>query len=309
MKFWKNKKVLVVGGAGFIGSHTVDALLAYKAKIVVVDHLSARKKYSRDVRAKYYNLDAASSRLAHIFIKEKPEYVFMFAALNNIPLSRERPSLDAASILGLLNVLENCVRYRAKKILYSSSGFIYGNTLKLPTPEGSPLSADSPYNISKIASENYLKFFHSYYSLPYVILRYGTVYGPRQTAGAIRGYIQKIYRNERAEIYGGKSRDCIYVKDVAEANIAAMEQDVKNAEPIFNIATGKEIKLTAVYKIITRVLGRPDNHPILLPARAGEIDRFCLDVRKAKRVLGFSPRVSLERGLTETVQWFLKNQK
>ncbi len=309
MKFWKKKKVLVVGGAGFIGSHTVDMLVDNKAKVIVVDHLSARKTKNCNPYARYYRLDAASPKLVRIFAKEKPEYVFMFAALNNIPLSRERPALDAASIFGLLNVLGNCVAYRVKKILYSSSGFIYGNTMRLSTPESSPLCPDSPYNISKIAGENYLKFFRSYYGLPYVILRYGTVYGPRQTAGAIRDYIQKIYQNERAEIYGTRSRDCIYVKDIAAANIVAMERDVKGAEPIFNIATGKDIELATVYKIIARMLGRPDNHPILLPARAGEIDRFCLDVRKAKRVLGFSPRVSLERGLIETIHWFLKNEQ
>ncbi|MFY9462536.1 MAG: NAD-dependent epimerase/dehydratase family protein [Candidatus Sungiibacteriota bacterium] len=308
-KFWKNKKVLVVGGAGFIGSHTVDALLKYGAKVVIVDNLSNGKKENCSPHARFYRLDAASTKIAAVFDRERPDYVYLFAALVNVPLGLKHPSHDAKSIIALVNVLENCVQYGVKKVLYSSSGFIYGNAVRRPTSESAPLQPLSPYSISKAAGESYLKFFHSYYGLPYVILRYGTVYGSRQVSGAVADYIRKICRNERAEIYGTKTRDYVHVADVVAANIAAMRANIGGHEAVFNIATGKETHLAKLYAMIARVLGKPGNKPVLRPARSGEIDRFCLDTRKAKKMIRFSPRVPLERGLAETIRWFLKNQK
>lgn len=315
--FWKNKKVLVVGGAGFIGSHTADELIRRGARVAIVGKSTAKeyKKAGRYInpRAKYYHANAASpADIRKVFRKERPNFVMNFAALTDIPLAIRQPLRDAESILVIVNVLENAVRFGVKKILHASSGFIYGNTKRIPTPETESPRPLNPYTISKMACENYLKFFHSQHGLPFVALRYANVYGPRRKTGAIPYFIRQIVRGEPTEIYGKKTRDCIFVSDIVRANLLAFEKNTKGVEPIFNIGSGRETDFIEFHSIIKKILGKPAELR-LLPERPGEVDRMCLDVSQAKRILGFTPRVGLKDGLTRTIRWYraesAKNKK
>lgn len=254
-------------------------------------------------RARFYRLDMASPRLAHVFCTERPRIVFVFAAIPRVQLTIKDPMKDAEGILGIINVLENSVRIGAKKVVYSSSGFIYGNAKRVPVVEREPFQPLAPYNISKFACENYLRFFHSYYGLDYVILRYATVYGPRQTSGAMLYYIQTIKRNRPPEIYGKKTRDYIFISDVVRANLAAVERATHRVDPVFNIAVGRETRIEDLCGMIAATLGKPMPKLRMLPSIPGEVDRYFLDTRKARRVLSFRPRVPLPAGLKKTIAW------
>ena len=303
-RFWKNRKVLVVGGAGFIGSHTVDALILRGARVAIVDDLSTGMKENCNPKARFYKLNAASiPGLSKVFKKEKPDFVMIFSSIVDVPTAIARPLSTAEGIATTINVLEHSVRHNVKKVLYASSGFIYGNARKIPTPETEPFQPLNPYNIAKATSEYYLKFFHEHYRLPYVALRYAPVYGPRRTIGPIFDYIRNISAGKRAKLYGTKTRDYIYVEDVARANLIAMQKYIADKDPIYNIGTGKEIRLDALYAFIAKLLQKPNNIPVKKESRSAEVDRFALDIRKARRVLGFRPHVSLIEGLRETIAW------
>lgn len=308
-RFWKNKRVLVAGGAGFIGSHTVDALIAEGARVSVVDDLSTGRRAYVHHRARFYRMQTASPRLEAVFRRERPHYVFALAAVSSPPISVEDPLRDAAGLVGLINLLERSRRHKVRKVLYSSSGFTYGNARHLPTPESEPFQSLAPYNISKFASEQYLEFYREHYGLASVVLRYSTVYGPRQLSRVIGDYITKISRGERAEIYGTKTRDYVYVSDVVAANLRAMEVRDYRGEPVFNIGSGQETNLADVYRAIARILGQADNRPVHKPPKPGEVDRFWVDIRRARKILGFRPRVALAKGLQKTVEWFLHQRE
>ena len=307
----------MIGGAGFIGSHTVDALVERGAKVAIVGRSTAQeyKKTGKYIhpRAKFYHADGASAAdMMKVFKKERPDFVMNFAALTDIPLAIREPLRDAESILIIVNVLENAVRFGVKKILHASSGFIYGNTKRIPTPETKPPQLTNPYVISKTACENYLEFFYSQYGLPFVALRYANVYGPRRLTGSISYFIREIAGGRPVEIYGKKTRDCVFVSDVVKANLLAIEKNSKGVKPIFNIGSGRETDFIELHSVIAKILEKPAE-PHLLPGRPGEVDRMCLDVSKAKRILGFTPRVGLKEGLTRTTGWYLaegaKNKK
>ena len=303
-RFWQGKRVLVAGGAGFIGSHTADALVAAGARVSVVDDLSTGRREYVHPRARFYQMATASPRLEAVFKRERPHYVFILAAVSSPPVSVEDPLRDVAGLVGLINLLELSRRYKVKRALYSSSGFIYGNSKRLPTPESEPFQPLAPYNISKFAGEQYLNFYREHYGLPSVVLRYSTVYGSRQRSRVIADYIKKISRGKRAEIYGTKTRDYVYVSDVVRANLRAMEAGKYRPDPVFNIGGGRETDLADLYRMIASILGRPANTPIRRPAKLGEVDRFWLDIRRARRILGYRPRVRIEEGLQKTVAWF-----
>lgn len=304
-RFWRNKKVLLIGGAGFIGSHTVDALVLRGAKIAVVDDFSTGKRAYCNPAARVYRGNAASvPLLKRVFAKEKPDFVMIFAALVDVPIAIRHPVRAAESILVTVNALQRSVEHGVRKVLHASSGYIYGNAKERPTSERSPLQPLNPYSISKGACEHFLGFFSRHYGLPYVAMRYGPAYGPRRTIGPIADYIRHVLRGDSAEIYGRKTRDYIYISDVVRANILAMERSIRGVEPVFNIGTGKEVRLEDVYREIARRAGRPGSRPILKAAKGSEVDRFVLDMKKAKRILGFQARVPLTEGLAKTIEWF-----
>jgi UDP-glucose 4-epimerase len=294
----KNKKILATGGAGFIGSHTVDALVKRGAKVIIVDNLVTGRKENLNPRAKFYKLNIADQKIENIFKKEKPEIIYHFAFNVLVPKSVENPLVDVDSIVGSINILKNAQKYGVKKIIFSSSGFIYGNTKNLPAKETEPVDPISPYVVAKNAVENYLRFFNKAYGLPYVIFRYAAVYGPRQVTGAMADYIRKLAAGKQAEIWGDgtKTRDYVFIDDVVRANLLVLDLPGNYPDPVFNIGTGIETTLNELYWKIARLL-KKEPKPIYLPDRPGEQIRYSLDYSKIKEALGWEPKYNLEEGL------------
>lgn len=307
-----NKKtILVTGGAGFIGSHTVDALLREGANVVVVDNLSSGRKENINPKAKFYDLNIADPEIETILEKERPNIIYHVAYFVFVPKSVEDPLLDIDVLVGSLRILKkikelDCV----EKFIFSSSGFIYGNNPNLPVKETEPVDPVSPYVVSKHAIENYLRFYHNAFGLPYVILRYSAVYGPRQITGAMADYIRKLSQGKQAEIWGDgtKTRDYVYIDDVVRANLLALNVPDDHPNPIFNVGTGIETTLNDLYKKIADLLGK-ESKPIYYPDRPGEQMRYCLDYSKIKSELGWEPKVSLDEGLKKVIEFYFSQGK
>lgn len=300
----KNAKILVTGGAGFIGSHTVDALIARGAEVLVIDNLSTGRKDNLNPKAKFYEMNLADTELEEILEKERPEIIYHFAFFVLVPKSVEDPTLDMDVLTGTVRILKkikelNC----AKKFVFASSGFVYGNTPNLPVKEIEPIDPVSPYVVAKQAIENYLRFYRKTFGLPYVILRYSAVYGPRQVTGAMADYIRKLAADQQAEMWGdgNKTRDYVYIEDVVRANLMALDVSDDHPEPIFNIGTAKETTLNEVYRKIAVLLGKKAK-PIYQPDRPGEQMRYCLDYSKIKKELGWEPKVGLDEGLEKLLK-------
>jgi len=306
----KNRKFLVTGGAGFIGSHTVDALIEQGSNVIIIDNLVTGKKENINPKAKFYNLNITNSQIEKIFQEERPEFIYHFAFNVLVPKSVENPLMDMDSIAGAINILQNAKKYNVKKIVFTSSAFLYGNTKNLPATEVEPIMPISPYIVSKRAVENYLEFYKRAFNLSYVILRYSTVYGPRQFTGAMTDYIRKLSADKQAEMYGDgeKTRDYIYIEDVIKANLLALDISPDFLNPIFNIGTSIETTLNDLYKKIAEILDK-EAKPIYLPDRPGEQYRYSLDYSKAKRELNWEPRISIEEGLKKRVAYYQQNLK
>jgi len=313
----KAKKILVTGGAGFIGSHLVDALIERGHKVVVIDNLSTGKKENINKKAKFYKIDICSPKIGEIFKKEKPEICFHFAAQINLRKSVENPLFDAkVNILGSLNIIQNFIKHQTLNIKHSrfifasTGGAIYGEAKKIPTPENHPASPISPYGIAKLTVENYLKFYKENFGLKFVSLRFSNVYGPRQDpkgeAGVVAIFIEKLLKGERPTIFGNgnQTRDFIFVEDVVSACLKTMEY--KGEKEIFNIGTGIETSINELYKIISELL-KTKIKPKYAPPKAGDLKRSSLDISLVKRELKWKPRHNLEKGLQKTINWF-KNQ-
>lgn len=297
-------KILVTGGAGFIGSHLVDALIKKGAKVAIIDNLSTGRRENINPKAFFYKIDMGDKKVAAIFEKEKPEIIFHLAFNTNMHKSVEDPLFDAKGVIGSLNIFNLAHEYKVKKVIMASSAMVYGEypTRFLPVTEKYFPQPITPYAISKIASENYLKFFNRTYGLKIIILRYPTVYGPRQVGGALADYIRKISRGQRGDIYGdgNLTRDYVYVDDIVRANLLALNFDAKKEEPTFNLGSAKETTLNELHQKIADLLKRrvkPAYHPV----RLGEIFRFCVSNKKAGRILHWQPNVSLDEGLNRTV--------
>lgn len=299
-------KVLVTGGAGFIGSHLVDKLIENGHEVIVLDNLSNGNKTNVNPAAHFFKIDIRDKKIVDIFRKEKPEVVFHLAAQINLRKSIENPEYDAEiNILGSLNLLKCCVEYDVRKIVFSSSAAVYGEPQYLPVDEKHPTEPSSPYGVSKLSVEKYLKLFNETHGLDYIIFRYANVYGERQNprgeAGVISIFIDKLLRGERPIIFGDgeQTRDYVYVKDVAEATINAMEKNVKNE--IINIGTGKEITVNGLFKKIRELL-KVDIEPIHEKPKK-EVRRFFMNIEKAKKLLGWEPKTNLEKGLSNTIHY------
>ncbi|MGQ9628027.1 MAG: NAD-dependent epimerase/dehydratase family protein [Anaerolineae bacterium] len=300
-------KILVTGGAGFIGSHLVDALIQRGHQVVVVDNLSTGRRENVNRAAAFYQVDISSPELEQIFEKERPEIVNHQAAQTVIQKSIEDPVFDARqNILGSLNLVSQCVRFGVNKIVYASSAGVYGEPEYRPVDENHPVAPISCYGISKHTVEHYLHVFHLESSVSYVVLRYSNVYGPRQSptgeAGVVAIFSRQMLQGERPTIFGrgDKTRDYISVADVVRANLVAMENNVNG---IYNIGTGVETADQEIFDLLAGLTDYKDN-PHYAPVRKGEIYRICLDCTKAERELGWHPRTSLRQGLAETVKYY-----
>lgn len=302
-------KVLVTGGAGFIGSHIVDALLEAGHQVAVVDDLSTGKQSNVDARARFHLADIRDAdALTDIFDMECPEVVLHQAAKANVRESMEKPVLYAdVNVLGSLNILEQARRTGVKKFVYASTGgAAYGEPKFLPVSEDHSVNPLDPYGASKHHVEHYLYLYHANYQLPYCVLRYPNVYGPRQDplgeAGVVAIFTGKLLNGERPTINGDgtQERDFVYVGDIARANLLAMQSE-HNA--IYNIGWGEGTNVNMVFeklRDITQFKGKP----ISGPAKLGEVYKIYLDARKVRQELGWEPIVSLESGLQKTVEYF-----
>jgi len=309
-------KILVTGGAGFIGSHVVDALVKEGHDVCVVDNLSTGReenlKESKD-KISFHKVDITSPELDKVFEKENPEAVFHVAAQIDVRKSMNDPKWDAnINILGTLNVLECMKKHGAKKIIYSSTGgAIYGETGNLPTPESQEPEAICAYGISKYCSEQYFHLYKLLSNIDYIILRYGNVYGPRQDplgeAGVVSIFIGNILRGKDCKINGdGKqTRDYVYVGDVVKANLLALKANPKSR--IFNIGTQKETDVNELYAAIAKqakkITGKTAS-AFNAPAIPGEVCRSCLDIGLAKKEMGWAPTIGLAEGIMKTAEFF-----
>ncbi len=305
-------KVLVTGGAGFIGSHVVDLLLKKGYNVSIVDDLSTGRVENLNTKAKFFNLDICDKKLRNVFKKEKFDFVVHHAAHINVRNSVKNPMFDANSnILGSINLLECCRDFKIRKIVYASTGgAIYGEPEYLPADEKHPVKPLCPYGISKHVVEHYLELYQKLYGINFVALRYANVYGPRQDplgeAGVVAIFTGKYLKNEIPTIFGdGKqTRDFVYVRDVAESNLLSLE---KNISGIFNIGTGIETSVNDLSKKLEKITKSKvkAKHGSAVP---GEVRRIALDIKLAKKVLGWRPKIKLDAGMKETVEWTRKNQ-
>jgi len=301
-------KILVTGGAGFIGSNVVDAYIEKGYEVVVVDDLSSGKRENLNKKARFYELDICDRALEGVFKKEGIDIVNHHAAQVDVRKSIADPAFDARiNIEGSLNILENCRKYKIKKVIFASSGgVIYGECGNIPPNEDSPVSPLSPYGVSKYAVERYLASYERIYGLKYTALRYGNVYGPRQDpygeAGVVAIFSGKMLGNEEVNIFGDgeQLRDYVYVEDVVRANILCLEN---GDNEIFNIGTGKSTSVNRLFSEM-RELTHYTRKPVYKPARPGELIRSSLDVGKANHRLGWKAKVDLREGLEKTIDFF-----
>jgi UDP-glucose 4-epimerase len=301
-------KVLVTGGAGFIGSHVADRLVADGHDVVILDDLSAGHVEHLQPNARFYQMDLHSPWIDELFRIERPEAVVHQAAQASVRRSVEDPVFDASvNVLGTAALLQASAHHGVRRVLFASTGgALYGDADVTPTPEDYPTLPVSPYGASKLAAEVYLRTFHAMHGLSYAALRYANVYGPRQDphgeAGVVAIFTQRLLRGEKARINGdGKqTRDFVYVGDVAEANSRALVSDAVGS---FNVGTGIETDISTIFQLLKRLTSssQPEEHG---PPMPGEQRRSVVDARKIEKALGWKPKTSLPAGLDATVQYF-----
>ena len=299
------ERVVVTGGAGFIGSHITDMLVAKGDEVLVIDNLSSGKKENINPKAGFTQVDIASPALLPALKKFLPQYIIHEAAQISVSRSVRFPLEDArVNVNGALNLLDYAARNKVKKFIFASSGgTVYG---KYPADENCRLDPVSPYGITKAVMEWYLRFYLKEYGLRYTSLRYSNVYGPRQDphgeAGVVAIFCRKLLAGETCVINGdGKYiRDYVYCKDVARANLLALGSAATGG---FNIGTGISTDVNQLYSKIIRVLGIKTKAKYG-PHRAGDLRKSLLHWRKAKKVLGWKPLTCLDTGIRETVEYF-----
>ena len=302
-------RIVITGGAGFIGSNVADAYLVAGHQVLVIDNLSSGSKANLDPRVTLIAADVRSDEAAKAVRDFKPEVLNHHAAQIDVRRSVVEPKLDAeVNVLGLLNMLEAArAGGSLRRVVYAASGgSMHGDLGSIPTAETEPIGAMSPYGVSKAAGELYLFAYRAMHQLPYVALRYANVYGPRQNphgeAGVVAIFCERLLAGKSCTIYGdgGQTRDFVHVSDVADANLRALTTDYSGG---VNIGTGVESDVNAVYAHLVQAMGlkAPAEYG---PARTGEQRRSVLAVGKAKQVLGWAPTYSLGPGLVQTVAWY-----
>ena len=300
-------KVLVTGGAGFIGSHLVNGLLDKGYAVAVVDDLSGGQLRNINHGAAFYHAPINGPGITQIIQREGPEIIFHLAAQSSVRQSALDPVADAdANVLGTISLLSAAAAEGVDKIVFSSTGgAIYGNPDAIPCDEETPVAPLTPYGLSKYVSELYLKLFYRTYGLAYTILRYANVYGPGQDpkgeAGVISIFAGLMLGKKRPKIYGDgeQERDFVYISDVVEANLAAMHRGDGRT---YNIGSGEPVKINRIYALLQEYTGFHEA-PAYLPRRAGEVARIALDSGRAGRELGWEPKTPLEEGLQHSIDY------
>ena len=301
-------RILVTGGAGFIGSNVVDRFVALGHDVAVLDNLSTGQREFVNPKARLYEVDLTDRDAVERCVSDwKPAVVDHHAAQIDVRHSVSDPVFDArTNILGGIELLQSCRRHGVRKLIYSSTGgALYGEGRTLPAPEEHPVNPESPYGASKHTFEHYLFIWKLLHGLDYTVLRYANIYGPRQNphgeAGVNAIFIGLMLHGKRPRIFGdGEAvRDYVYVEDVVEANVLALE---RGAGEMVNIGTGVGTSVNQIFRELKGILNF-DQEPIYEPPRPGEVQRIFLDASRAQRVLGWTPKTTFRAGLEKTIAW------
>jgi UDP-glucose 4-epimerase len=306
-------KVLVTGGAGFIGSHVVDAMLAVGHEVVIVDDLSTGRKRNLNPGAKFYQMDIRDPGLADVFERERPEVVDHHAAQMDVRRSVADPLFDAdVNVRGTLNQLEAARTHGVRKVIYiSSGGAAYGEPKYLPCDEDHPIDPICQYGVSKHVVEHYLFVYRHLYGLDYTVLRYPNVFGPRQDphgeAGVVAIFSGKMLAGQPVTINGTgeQERDYVYVADCARANVLALDN---GSGTIYNLGSNRGTSVNLLFSTLANIIGY-SAEPRFGPAKAGETFKIYLDGTRARDQLDWSPTVDLNRGLQQTVAYLRDNER
>lgn len=294
-------KVLVTGGAGFIGSHIVDKLLAEGCRVTVIDNLSTGLAENVNPAAEFIKLDIADDELSEVFAAGKFDFVIHQAAQTAVPKSLEEPDFDCrVNILGTVNILEAARRTGVKRLVFASSAAVYGNVSAVPITEDAPVQPTSFYGLSKLTVEKYLALYYSLFGLEYITLRYANVFGERQgdagEGGVVSIFARRFFQGDSLAIFGdgGQTRDFIYAGDVADANYLALT--ATQANTAYNVSTATETSVSQLADLMGRIAGKTVQRDYQ-PARDGDIYRSSLDNRAAAAGLGWRPKTRLAEGL------------
>jgi UDP-glucose 4-epimerase len=301
-------RVLLTGGAGFIGSHVAEALLERGHEVAVVDDLSSGKRENVPEGAVFYEADVRAG-CGEVFAAFRPEALSHQAAQMDVRRSVREPDFDAdVNVIGTVRLLQNCVRHDVSRVVFASTGgAVYGEQREFPAPEDHPQYPVSPYGVSKLAGERYLHYYHAQYGLSYRALRYANVYGPRQDphgeAGVVAIFCGNLAAGRPSTVFGtgGQTRDYVHVHDIARANVLALEKEAPSEA--YNVGTGIETSVNRIYDLLRQASGK-DLPPEYAPARPGEQSRSSVNPSLVARALGWRPEVELAAGLEETFRYF-----
>lgn len=303
-------KVLVTGGAGFISSHIVDALILKGYDVCIIDDMTNGKESNINPKALLYKIDIRDESVIKIFQKERPDILIHNAAQISVPNSVTDPINDASiNIMGSLNILEAARKTGVKKIIYPASAAIFGEPEYLPIDEEHPLGMLCGYGVTKHTVEHYLKIYKNLYGIDYMVLRYSNVYGPRQDSsgegGVVAIFCEKMLNDEKPYIFGDgeQIRDFVYVKDVAKANIMAIES---NLNGIYNICTNQKMTVNKLFNLINEITDK-NLTPIYTSEREGDIKNSYMSYDKAKNDLGWIPEYTIVDGLKEVIDYYNQN--
>lgn len=296
-------KVVVTGGAGFIGSHLVDELISNGAEVHVLDNMVSGHLHNINPLAVIHTEDIRSKKAKQIIIQEKPDVVFHLAAQADVARSINEPEYDAdVNINGTINILEACHEADVKKIIFASTSGVYGNLQKDLISENDVAVPISYYGLSKLTAESYIRLFYQLYGLSYTILRYGNVYGPRQTAkgegGVVAVFLDNIKKGIPLRIHGDgeQTRDFIYVKDIVQANIAAVD---RGHQETIQVSTSNRTSVNHLLKMLKQIHSF-EIDTVYTQARTGDIKHSCLDNKRAYQLLQWQAKVDIFQGLSET---------
>ncbi len=305
-------KALITGGAGFIGSNLAERLIKEGFHVSIIDNLSSGFLKNVPDKANFYLADITDKEIVNkIFEIEKPDYVFHLAAQIDVRASIRNPVFDASiNIIGGINILEECIKHKTKKIIYTNTGgALYGNVLQddIPVKEDYRINPDCHYGVSKLTFENYLKLYNKLYGLNFVSLRLPNVYGEKQNpygeAGVVAIFINRILSGEKVYIYGdgNQTRDYTYVGDVIDGILLSLN---KGNNECYNLGTGKEVSVNELFDIISNVSDCKGLDPVYVEKRAGEIERIALNAEKAKKEFGWEPKTDISDGIRKTYEFF-----
>lgn len=296
--------ILIIGGAGFIGHATVDAFHRDGYEVTIVDNLSTSVATDHNKNYRFYISDAADfSQLAKIFANHKFTHVLILSSVVEVPLTLADPPSIAPGVQSTINALELCRRHDVRRVIYGSSGFVYGNQLRQPYTEASQLIPENPYNISKIFGEQMCNFYTFAHGLNIFVLRYAPVYGPRRMIGPIADFIKRAGFAQSVSINPKVKRDYIFVDDVARANLVAANSDA-TLHGTYNICTGQPVYLADIYKTICKISCVTEAPIEIRETIKGEIIEFVMDPIFASERINYRAEIHIEEGLRRTIEWY-----